>query len=144
MVEGHANKDQLLLAETSFFLWRLWKERIATDDNLKRMHISLVSRCWCCEDHRQETMSHLFLTSPTAFKLWKQFASCAGLNIEGQHLQQVITLWWTAPASHKLHTIFQAIPAIILWEIWKRRNSIKHGRNTTYSRMVYQVQQTIY
>ncbi|XP_060181532.1 uncharacterized protein LOC132611140 [Lycium barbarum] len=110
----------------SFFLWRLWKRIITTDDNLKRMHISLVSRCWCCEEYKQETMSHLFLTSPTAFKLWKQFVSCA------------------APASHKLQTIFQAILAILLWEIWKRRNSIKHGRNTTYSRMVYQVQQAIY
>jgi len=31
----------------NFFLWRAWKGRIPTDDNLKRMKISVVSRCWC-------------------------------------------------------------------------------------------------
>ncbi|XP_060200400.1 uncharacterized protein LOC132628653 [Lycium barbarum] len=29
----------------SLFLWRVWKRCIATDDNLKRMHINIVSRC---------------------------------------------------------------------------------------------------
>lgn len=47
----------------SFFLWRVWKRRIATDDNLKRMKIQVVSRCYCCEDKEMETMSHLTLTA---------------------------------------------------------------------------------
>lgn len=79
----------------SFFLWRFWKRRIATDDNLKRMRIQQVSRCWCCEEGKQETVSHLFLTAPIATKLWKLFATCAGINIDGMHLQQVIIKWWT-------------------------------------------------
>ncbi|XP_059306377.1 uncharacterized protein LOC132057790 [Lycium ferocissimum] len=33
-----------LLIKISFFLWRVWKRCIATDDNLKRMHINIVSR----------------------------------------------------------------------------------------------------
>ncbi|KAF3643159.1 hypothetical protein FXO37_22128 [Capsicum annuum] len=32
----------------NFFLWRVWLIRIPTDDNLRRMRIQLVSRCWCC------------------------------------------------------------------------------------------------
>jgi len=36
-----------LRIKINFFLWRAWKGRIPTDDNLKRMKISVVSRCWC-------------------------------------------------------------------------------------------------
>ncbi|XP_059295527.1 uncharacterized protein LOC132048858 [Lycium ferocissimum] len=42
----------------SFFLWRLWKGRISTDDNLKRMHISLVSRCWFKHRRAAPAASH--------------------------------------------------------------------------------------
>ncbi|KAG5619508.1 hypothetical protein H5410_004726 [Solanum commersonii] len=28
----------------------VWKRKIATDDNLKIMKISIVTRCWCCEE----------------------------------------------------------------------------------------------
>ncbi|XP_049389010.1 uncharacterized protein LOC125853369 [Solanum stenotomum] len=48
----------------NIFLWRLWKRRIATDDNLKRMKIQIVSRCWCCSETEEETMTHDFLTAP--------------------------------------------------------------------------------
>lgn len=48
----------------NFFIWRVWKRRIATDDNLKKMKINIVSRCWCCGWKEEETMSHLFLTAP--------------------------------------------------------------------------------
>lgn len=73
----------------SFFLWRVWKEKIITDDNLKRMKMQIASKCYCCEEGEMETMKHLLLTIPIAQRLWKQFASCAGFNIDGLQLQQV-------------------------------------------------------
>ncbi|KAH0776287.1 hypothetical protein KY290_007698 [Solanum tuberosum] len=33
----------------SFFLWRVWRGEIVTDDNLKKMKIPIVSKCYCCE-----------------------------------------------------------------------------------------------
>ncbi|KAH0713632.1 hypothetical protein KY289_009591 [Solanum tuberosum] len=78
----------------NFFLWRVWKRGIATDDNLKRMKINIVSRCWCCDRKEEETITHLFLTAPIATKLWRFFANYAGINIEGMHLQQLINAWW--------------------------------------------------
>ncbi|KAH0730385.1 hypothetical protein KY290_001417 [Solanum tuberosum] len=91
----------------NFFLWRAWKGRIATDDNLRRMRINIVSRCWCCETQQIETMSHLFLTASIAQKLWR------------------------------------AIPALILWSLWKRRNHIKHGGQLNLEGMVKQVTKNI-
>lgn len=86
----------------SFFQWRVWKRRLPTDDNLQRMHINVVSKCYCCEEHKQETMAHLFLTSSTTQKLWKFFASCAGFTMDGLQLQQMISKWWRKHTNPKL------------------------------------------
>lgn len=64
-----------------FFLWKVWKGRIATDDKLKMMKIQVVSRCYCCDVKEMETIEHLFLTALIAQKLWKQFVSFAGIHI---------------------------------------------------------------
>lgn len=83
----------------SFFLWRVWKGRIPIDDKITVMGIQNVSRCRCCEIHEQETMTHLLLNSTIAKKLWKYFASSAGINIEGLNLKQVIYRWWNETAN---------------------------------------------
>lgn len=109
--------------------------RISTDDNLKKMHINIVSRCWCCVHYQQETMNHLFLTSPIAAKLWRQFASCAGVSMEGMQLSLVLITWWNSNAAPKMKPILKVTPIFIIWELWKRRNSIKHGKEVSYSRL---------
>ncbi|KAH0701736.1 hypothetical protein KY290_016740 [Solanum tuberosum] len=85
----------------SFFFWRIWRQRIPTDDVLKRMRVHVVLKCYCCNEGKEETMQHLFLTAPIAQKLWKHFASCAGISIEGVQLQQLITIWWDWPGQYK-------------------------------------------
>ncbi|KAK4716506.1 hypothetical protein R3W88_014844 [Solanum pinnatisectum] len=67
----------------NYFLWWSWKGIIPTEYNLKKMRISMASRCYCCNSYEQETIHYLFLRAPIATKLWKQFASCVGIKIEG-------------------------------------------------------------
>lgn len=31
----------------SFFFWRVWRQRIPTDDVLKRIRVHVVSKCYC-------------------------------------------------------------------------------------------------
>ncbi|KAH0633247.1 hypothetical protein KY284_036033 [Solanum tuberosum] len=119
----------------SFFLWRVWRRIIATDDNLKRRRMQVVSKYYCCETGEMETMSHLLLTAPVAQKLWKQFASCACVIISELTLQQLIFKWSEHSASSKLEHILKAIPAIIMWELWKRRNARRYGKEVTYNRI---------
>ncbi|KAH0757310.1 hypothetical protein KY290_020803 [Solanum tuberosum] len=59
--------------------------------------------------------------------------------MEGMLLQHLKIAWWKQKASPKLPEVYRAIPAIILWTIWKRRNVIKHGSNISYEEMVNQV-----
>lgn len=54
------------------------------------MKINVVCKCYCCEDRMKKTLEHLFLTSPIAKRLWRYFASSAGVNMEDMHLHQII------------------------------------------------------
>lgn len=103
----------------------------------------MVSKCYCCDNGEEEKLNCLFLTAPIAQKLWKQFSSYADISIEGLHLQQLITTQWNCPGKHKLRRILKVVPAIIMWELWKKRNAGRHGKEVTLARMVVQCQNTI-
>ncbi|KAH0655771.1 hypothetical protein KY285_030653 [Solanum tuberosum] len=112
----------------SFFHWRVWKRRISTNDNLKRMKLKIASGYHCCEEYKQETMEHLFQTSPTAQRLWKKFVSCAGTELNGVHLQQLIISWWKATGPVKIQKIFKLVLVVLMWELGKRRTARRHDR----------------
>jgi len=33
----------------------------------------------------------------------------------------------------------RAVPTVVIWNLWKRRNSLKHGRPSSYNNLVYRV-----
>lgn len=53
--------------------------------------------------------------------------------MEGLTIHQAIVRCWTAMVIPRLQLIFQALPAVIIWELWKRKNSFKHGEVVTIS-----------
>ncbi|KAF3621252.1 putative arginine/serine-rich-splicing factor RSP31-like isoform X1 [Capsicum annuum] len=55
----------------------------------------------------------------------------------------VILKWWDAPVLPRLQPIFCAVPAIIIWELWKKRTNKKHGEKVTVNRIIYQVSHTL-
>lgn len=73
-------------------------------------------------------MNHLLLTSPIATQLWK-FYSFADINIEGMNLRQVVNIWRSQQGKTKLRHIYKIVPGFIMWELWRRRNSRRHGKN---------------
>ncbi|KAH0765453.1 hypothetical protein KY285_001324 [Solanum tuberosum] len=56
---------------------------------------------------------------------------------------ETIQCWWYVEAPSKLRLVFRAIPALILWSLWKRRNHIKHGGQLNLEGMVKQVTKNI-
>ncbi|XP_070003073.1 uncharacterized protein [Nicotiana sylvestris] len=85
---------------------------------------------------------NLFTTvfrSETAKTTWKYFLSRAGIAVEELTLHQVITKCWTANVCLRLKPGMQALPSCVVWELWKRRNSMKYGDAVTTSRVIYQV-----
>ncbi|XP_019256312.1 PREDICTED: uncharacterized protein LOC109234702 [Nicotiana attenuata] len=71
----------------SFLLWRLWRWKIASDDMWRRQGKMVMSRCWCCQ--QEESIEHIFVTSPTASKLWNLFMGAAGITVPLIQLKQL-------------------------------------------------------
>ncbi|XP_060216354.1 uncharacterized protein LOC132643852 [Lycium barbarum] len=126
-----------------FFMWRMWKSKLPLDETLKKWGFQFASRCNCYEIPKEETISHVFLNSHVAQTIWKYFCGPAGFNISGMHLSQVINLWWEATVNQHIRRIYQVIPTIIVWEIWKRRNAILHGGKMTVNKLKYQILHTV-
>ncbi|XP_060202424.1 uncharacterized protein LOC132630840 [Lycium barbarum] len=80
----------------------------------------------CCMVPQQETMIHLFLTGEFAAEIWQVFVAAVGVNGPFVQINQAVTKWWTTKCNSKLRPFYQAAPSIIMWHLWKRRNTKKY------------------
>ncbi|XP_075101861.1 uncharacterized protein LOC142177287 [Nicotiana tabacum] len=126
----------------SFFLWRLWRHKIATDDMWRSQGQMVMSRCWCCQQPQEESIEHIFVT--TASKVWNLFMGAARISVQLIQLKQIIRHWLYAQCCPKLKPLFQVVPAIITWELWKRRNTGKHGGSVSTNRVIHEINRTLH
>ncbi|XP_075103669.1 uncharacterized protein LOC142178242 [Nicotiana tabacum] len=94
----------------SFFLWKVWKAKLPLDDWMRRLGYFMPSK---------------------STRVCTYFLTNSGFSMAGLTLHQAIIKCWTAKVIHRLQPILQALPAIIVWELWKRRNSQKYGEMVT-------------
>uniref|UniRef100_M1D7E5 Reverse transcriptase n=1 Tax=Solanum tuberosum TaxID=4113 RepID=M1D7E5_SOLTU len=47
--------------------------------------------------------------------------------------------WWKAKVNNRQKLNFQAIPTLILWFLWKRRNSVVHGSSYTTGNVIWDI-----
>ncbi|XP_075095164.1 uncharacterized protein LOC142173466 [Nicotiana tabacum] len=104
----------------------------------------VISRCWCYQQPQEESIEHIFVTSPTASKVWNLFMGAAGISVQLIQLKQIVRHWWYAKCCPKLKPLFQAVPTIITWEIWKRRNASKHGGLVSTNRVIHEINRTLH
>uniref|UniRef100_A0A0V0IE48 Putative ovule protein n=1 Tax=Solanum chacoense TaxID=4108 RepID=A0A0V0IE48_SOLCH len=78
------------------------------------MGIQGPSRCWCCEQPEQETMTHVFLRSPYANRTWSYFCSFAGINIAGQTLRGTSMKWWDTNGRADMKPYYRALPNFVI------------------------------
>lgn len=129
--------------KVSFFLWRLLRQRLPIGEILIRIKVVEEAQCYCCNSPQPETIEHVFLSSPVAKKVWKFFADTIGIQITGCQLKVVLHKWWDMDASPKLKPIVQAIPSFIIWQLWKRRNVLKHGENMSFYTTLWEIDRHI-
>ncbi|XP_070035218.1 uncharacterized protein [Nicotiana tomentosiformis] len=128
----------------SFFLWRLWRQKIVIDDIWRRQGKMVMSRCWCYQQPQEESIEHIFVTSSIASKVWNLFMGATGITVQLIQLKQIIRHWWYAQCCPKLKPLFQAVPVIITWELWKRRNASKHGGLVSTNRVIHEINRTLH
>ncbi|XP_060170537.1 uncharacterized protein LOC132601473 [Lycium barbarum] len=117
----------------SIFLWRVWFWKLLIDEVLQKMNISIVSRCLCCHV-QQETMDHVFLTGPFARRIWNYFSTAAGIMGPFIQIKQTILIWWNFNTVARLKALYQAIPLLVMCQLWKSRNIRRHGGSVSMLR----------
>ncbi|XP_019265532.1 PREDICTED: uncharacterized protein LOC109243095 [Nicotiana attenuata] len=132
------------IGHTGCQLLQIVEEEIATGDIWRRQGQMVMSWCWCCQQPHEESIEHIFITSPTASNVWKLFMGAAGITVLLIQLKHVIKDWWYAQCCPKLKPLFQAVPTIITWELWKRRNAGKHGGSVSTNRVIHEINRTLH
>ncbi|KAG5571327.1 hypothetical protein H5410_061093 [Solanum commersonii] len=59
-------------------------------------------------------------------------------------INQGLEEWWSVDCVFKLKPIFKTVPAFIIWEIWKRRNVLIHGRMMSRQSMMAEINKNLY
>ncbi|WMV14216.1 hypothetical protein MTR67_007601 [Solanum verrucosum] len=88
--------------------------------------------------------SFFYLHDKTPLIVAIRLRRLTGIKIEGLHLQQLIIKWWEHKSSNKLEQVLKAVPIVLMWELWKRRNARRHGNEYSYNWMIHQCQMTIH
>ena len=107
-----------------FFAWEAWWGKVLTSDQLKKMGVSLASRCPFCGE-AEEVIEHLFIHCPMNWRLWTALFSAHGGGWVCPLLVKDLILGWDRlPSRKKESRLWQAAPLCLMWAIWKERNKI--------------------
>lgn len=90
-----------------------------------------------------DTIEHLFLKGEMADQIWRYFAKAAGIIGPLVQVKQVVKRWWTEKADARVKVIFQVVPILILWSLWKRRNTILHRGKYSVGKVIWDITKNI-
>ncbi|KAH0771764.1 hypothetical protein KY290_015745 [Solanum tuberosum] len=68
----------------------------------------------------------------------------AGIPGPFVQLRQVIKKWWEFDGVTKLKPLYKAVPAFIVWQVWKRWNVLKHGGKMSRHSMEMEINKNVY
>ncbi|KAH0688092.1 hypothetical protein KY284_018645 [Solanum tuberosum] len=95
--------------------------------------------CVCCGQGVSKSIEHLFIHCNFSSRLWAIIAAATGIDGPFIQLKDTLLKWWKAEMTPKLKYIYKTVLLFILWQIWKRRNIIKHGGKMTQSTMTLEI-----
>eukprot|EP00253_Pinus_taeda_P008595 PITA_08595 len=107
----------------STFLWLLSHNRILSWDNLRKRKFEGPSICLNCK-MEEESAVHLMQLCPFSRKIWEKVTfRCQTEGHKIGDLNNTIHNWPQKPyQSNILNSLWQKIPGIIMWNLWKERN----------------------
>ena len=131
IIKDRITKDKLwdqiwsssIWPKVSTFLWLLSHNRILTWDNLRKRSFSGPSICLNCRQ-AEETAIHLLQQCNLARQLWgKAIFHCQKDHRVQGDLKSTLRNWQQSPyQSRLLNLLWQLIPGLLMWNIWKERN----------------------
>ncbi|XP_027077095.1 uncharacterized protein [Coffea arabica] len=113
-----------LPAKISFFMMRMLSWRLPVQDVLQRFGVCGPSRCVCCQNPGFDSIDHVFCTGEIPRQVWKSFQVDIGQFVTPSTVKHAVIQWWLLPAKNiKLKLVYQLLPSLICWHLWKARNT---------------------
>ncbi|XP_019435852.1 PREDICTED: uncharacterized protein LOC109342279 [Lupinus angustifolius] len=106
----------------SFVTWRLFNNRIPTDENLKTRGMALASICNLCWSN-EESSTHLFFNCNFANSIWNWLSTQFGYYLDNASLQSLMS--FSTQWSPQLKQVLVAGIINSISIIWHRRNKAR-------------------
>ncbi|CAL5328668.1 unnamed protein product [Camellia sinensis] len=108
-----------------FICWLAWRGRIKTCSFLRRIGVlppNAQIQCVFCQSG-EESMEHVLLFCPQVRQCWAAMASWWDQNLVIPGTVEGLLHWWSGGiAKSWSDRAWQAVPALVLWSVWKTRN----------------------
>lgn len=108
-------------SKVNFFMWTLYRERLATIDRIKKWGSPLANRCVMCGE-AEERITHLFIECEVAQRIWRSILgkdlSPSDENIADQLVKMKPPRTLTVEGIIYWEWVIHAV----LWQIWLERN----------------------
>ncbi|XP_028067837.1 uncharacterized protein LOC114270503 [Camellia sinensis] len=111
-----------------FLCWLAWRGRIKTSLFLQRIGVlppNAETQCVFCQSV-VESLEHVLLFCPQVWKCWAAMASWWDQHwvIPGS-VEGLLQCWSGSKAKSWVHKAWQAVPALVMWSVWKLRNECR-------------------
>ncbi|KAL6221415.1 hypothetical protein ACLB2K_009166 [Fragaria x ananassa] len=111
----------------SMLTWRIFHNKLPTDDQLRKRGVPVVSVCQLCSTFgHEETLTHLFITCTFAQHVWQWLACCFGTRLPSSGT--LVDFWGSftsKPFSPQLMNLWIASGLFSFMAIWKTRNKLR-------------------
>jgi ribonuclease HI len=93
---------------------------LSVDERIRRVGISLASKCECCPQGDFEDLDHVLYSGKIAAKLWQICSSFLGIPYVATRSWLVTVEAWfrRTKKSSKVGNLIGLIPCIIIWNLW--------------------------
>lgn len=72
------------------------------------------------------------------------FSRAPGVDGPFLQLKDTIHKWWNAECAPKLRSLFNFFPSLIVWQVWKWRNNVKHGGKLSVFSMMAEINRNLH
>lgn len=111
-----------------FTCWLAWRSRLKTFVFLQSVGVldpngsSLCCFCHSCA----ENVSHVFLHCQFAWSIWSEVVKWWSLVwVVPENITQLLDWWSGFKFKKMLKGMWNALPSVVMWYVWKARNEIK-------------------
>ncbi|GLT71798.1 hypothetical protein SLA2020_437910 [Shorea laevis] len=111
----------------SVVMWKAMTNSLSVDERIRRVGISLASKCECCPQGGFEDLDHVLYSGKVAAKIWHLCSSFLGVPyVANRSWLATAEAWFRrTKKTTKVGNLIGLAPCIIIWNLWMWRCSAR-------------------